>query len=77
MSLENRVESFCADLILEKPVVLLKVEEQRHSGGWISLMKEFNAVFEDLSKKSELVFRTTEEILQKLEVELKIAANVK
>lgn len=72
MALENRVESFCADLILEKPVVLLKVEEQRYSGGWISLMKEFNAVFEDLSKKSELVFRTTEEILQKLENELKI-----
>ena len=68
MALENRIESFCNNFILEEPVVILEVEEQRHSGGWISLMKEFNTVFEDLSKKSELIFRTTEEKLQKLEV---------
>ena len=68
MALENGIESFCNNFILEEPVVILEVEEQRHSGGWISLMKEFNTVFEDLSKKSELIFRTTEEKLQKLEV---------
>ena len=71
MDLEKRVESFCANLTSEKPEVLLKVEDQRRSG-WISLMKEFNVVFEDLSKKSELVFRTTEETLEKLKDELKI-----
>ena len=67
MELENECEAFCADLITEKPVVQQKIDDEKRSG-WISLMAEFNVVYEDLAKKSSLLNQKAEEMLHKLEV---------